>query len=85
MRACNRGATLKHGAFVDNELQDVYILRRAGDVKLDEIVLQREEVEDVRYFPWSEFLRAQRSSDPNFVPRSLQYVDLFEDYMKTKW
>eukprot|EP00171_Calliarthron_tuberculosum_P016953 IDg16953t1 len=33
-RACNKGSTPKHGAFIDNELQDVYILRRDGDIKL---------------------------------------------------
>lgn len=85
-RACNTGYTEKHGSFIDNELQDVYVLRRNGnDVRIDEVSLQAEEVAEVRYFSWAHFRDAQRANDPHFVPRSLQYMDRFEQFISTRW
>lgn len=79
--ACNRGETEKHGKFIDNELQDVYILRRDTDVTLHELVLQKEEVEDAKYWPWPQFRDAQRNANTAFVPRTPQYIDMLEQYI----
>ncbi len=82
-KALSRGHTKRHGAFVDNEIQDVYVFRREREVELGELVLQEEEVEGVQYWTWPEFRDAQRSGDARFVLRSKEYMDLMERYIES--
>lgn len=75
----NEGETEKHGKFIDNEIQDVYVFRRGKQVAVEELVLQEEEVADVRYWSWPEFRDAQRRGDERFVPRSKEYMRMMEE------
>jgi isopentenyldiphosphate isomerase len=76
-RAVAEGETLRHGRFLDREFQDVY-LYEGGNVSVDEVVLQEEEVESVQYWDVDEYERALERKDDAFVPRSFEYsAELF--------
>lgn len=87
-RAEAHGETAKTGPFIDREFQDVYIFRPStayspdGEVSQDDIRLQQEEVDQVKYWPLEEFEEGLRSRDKRFVPRSDDYVAKFLPIIK---
>lgn len=90
-RACNIGRTEKHGEFIDNELQDVYVAKKnnSGDIDINldvkSLKLQEEEVERVEYWDWCTFKQKQLDGDAHFVPRTKEYLQLLEKYLEEKW
>jgi isopentenyldiphosphate isomerase len=60
-------------AFVDREFQDVYLFA-GGDVDLGAVVMQPEEVDEVRYWNVDDYRRALEEKDDRFVPRSPDYL-----------
>lgn len=54
------------GRITDNELHDVYLVRK--DIPLSDFRIQKEEVEDVAYLPLDEFCRKVAGKDPSLVP-----------------
>lgn len=66
-------------AFVDRELQDIYLFE--GEVAVADVLLQEEEVEEVRYWDVDEYCRALEAEDDRFVPRSKQYKEKFLPFL----
>jgi isopentenyldiphosphate isomerase len=56
------------GAYLNNELTDVYVIDRDSRVETATMKLQVSEVESVRYIGIDEYRRALRAKDPAFVP-----------------
>ena len=72
------GATSRHGSFQDNEIQDVYVLLRECEIAPEDLILQTEEVEGAQYWKWKEYREALQGEDERFVPRSEEYISLFD-------
>lgn len=70
--------------FVDREFQDVYVFKD-GEVAVGDVVVQPEEVDEVRYWSVDEYREALEAKDSRFVPRSphylLQLLPWFDNYM----
>ena len=64
------------GLFIDNEISDVYLLRRAFD--LGHIVIDRTEIDAVRLFGIEELKEEMRRHPEEFVPHREEYEKLFE-------
>ena len=57
---------LHNGTYIDNEIVEVYLVR-IPDWPVTKYVLQKEEVDEVKYMHWQEVEKAYRSKDPTFV------------------
>lgn len=73
--------------FVDREFQDVYVFSD-GAVAVEAVVVQPEEVDEVRYWPVDEYRAALLGGDERFVPRSPHYLEQllpwFDTYMPVR-
>lgn len=81
-RASARGSTDRHGKFLDNEMQDIYVYRPAETVPLEKLVLQKEEVEEAQYWNWKEYRDRLRNGDQTLVPRSEGYFERFFPWLE---
>ena len=70
------------GRFVDNEISDVYLVRREIDIK--DIHPQESEVSGVRYVGRGEFARLAENRDPGFTPHDEEYRRLYESILNQK-
>jgi isopentenyldiphosphate isomerase len=65
-----------NGAFVDNEISDVYVVRRDVDIK--EIIPQESELSGVRFVPIAELARIADQPDPAYAPHQDEYRRVYE-------
>lgn len=77
VKSSNTGETPKHGKFIDNEIQDIYVYMPEKTIDTNAMLLQREEVEKVVYQDWNEYCRRVIDEDDDVVPRSAEYQDRF--------
>jgi len=68
-----------NGTYFNNEHQDVYLIRRNLDV--EKLVLQKEEVAEVKFIDIQELKDILAKKDPAFVMHDEEYKALFE-YLK---
>ena len=69
---------LNNGTYKENELVDVYLLRK--NINVQTLQLQPEEVEAVKMISVDTFKKSVLSNDSSFVPHSKVYQNLF-DYL----
>jgi isopentenyl-diphosphate delta-isomerase type 1 len=72
----------KGGKFVDNEISDVFLLRR--DLDLSEIKPQESEVSGVIFFSSAELARIAERGDPACTPHFEEYRRLYEIILNPK-
>lgn len=65
-----------NGTFINNEFNDVYLVRR--DVDITQLVLQEEEVAEVRFILWKELRNILDEEGGDFVRHPEEYKKLFE-------
>lgn len=63
------------GAFVDNAFYDVHILNM--DLHVEELILQDEEVQEVKFMSYKEFKLAVQNQDPTFWIHDEGFSKLF--------
>jgi isopentenyl-diphosphate delta-isomerase type 1 len=68
--------TQNNGTFVEHKFDDVYLVRR--DVDIVGLVLQPEEVTEMRYIDVSEFEQWVREGRKDMVPNATEYPMLIE-------
>lgn len=72
------------GAFIDNAFYDVYMLRM--DLNLDELILQDDEVQDVKFCNYNDFKLAVHNRDKDFWIHDEGFTMLFnhlDKYLQT--
>lgn len=69
---------LNNGAYIDNELVDVYLLRK--DININTLTLQADEVDAAKLIPVDTFRGVVSSKDVSFVPFWKAYQKLL-DYL----
>ncbi len=62
------------GSFVDNEFNDVFVIRRNPEVQ--DLALEPSEVDEVSFYSGAELERVARHSDPAVVPHPEEYERL---------
>lgn len=78
VKASATGRTERHGPYVDNEIQDIYIYWPKETIDTHDLMLQEEEVQSVQYWKWNDYCERSRDGDPELVPRSEMYrTDFF--------
>lgn len=77
-----RGSTERHGSFVDNEIQDIYVYVAKETIPIERFTLQAEEVDMVEYWNVHDYLNAIRNGDQSFVPRSQNYLNTFFPWLE---
>lgn len=77
VKASATGYTERHGAYTDNEIQDIYVYWPMQTVGIDDMKLQLEEVERVEYWNWNDYRKRCCAGDESLVPRSAMYRQLF--------
>lgn len=70
-------AVLNDGAYINNEINDVYLLKM--DISESELYLQKEEVSAVRFIPFHELETIIREGSKEFVPHPEEYKKLFQE------
>lgn len=81
-KASATGSTERHGKFLDNEIQDIYVYRPVGTVPLEQFTLQEEEVDEVQYWDWKEYRARLLKGDEELVPRSPGYFEQFFPWLE---
>lgn len=81
-KASATGSTARHGEFIDNEIQDIYVYRPEETVRIEDIVLQEEEVEAVAYWQWKDYRDKLLNDDDQLVPRSRGYFETFFPWLE---
>jgi len=71
----NNKVSLNQGLFLDNEISDVFLLRRDFDLK--EISFSDKEISEVSLIELSKLKEAIFSGNPSFVPHENEYHQLF--------
>ena len=74
--SCKKQSVLNNGTFINNEFNDVYLLKK--DLDISTIKLQAEEVSDVRWFTAKEMESILKNKTPGYVPHPEEYVRLIE-------
>ena len=69
-------AVLNNGAYIDNEIQDVYLVRT--NIDMSDMVVQKEEVAEVKFIDSRDLKRRVSDDAHNFVPHEEEYEKLFE-------
>ena len=67
---------LNNGTYIDNEIHDVYLVRK--DIDVSNIQLQKEEVVEVKFIDFRQLEKMIISDVNNFVPHPEEYKKLFE-------
>eukprot|EP01132_Coremiostelium_polycephalum_P001998 gene1998-2460_t len=58
----------QNGKYLDNEFADIYLIHCPDGIDLDKIVLQKEEVSDVKLIHHHLLFQMAKEGDPTFVP-----------------
>lgn len=77
-----KGHTDLHGAYSDNEFQDIYIFWPEKSVQINEMALQKEEVDCVDYWQWNDYCERIANNDSELVPRSEMYQREFFPWLE---
>uniref|UniRef100_A0A7S0IRD5 Nudix hydrolase domain-containing protein n=1 Tax=Calcidiscus leptoporus TaxID=127549 RepID=A0A7S0IRD5_9EUKA len=73
--SCARGATTRHGPFVCNEIQDIYLVQYpAEQLEAGALSLESGEVEAIELLDARKVLQAWERAELSFVPRPPHYV-----------
>lgn len=78
------GQTERHGPYIDNEIQDLYIYWPKRTVETHDLILQKEEVESVEYWHWDDYCKRSCQGDETMVPRSEPYRQLFFPWLQNR-
>lgn len=62
--------------FIENEIQDVYVYK--ADININNIVMQKEEVSEVKYVPFEIYVKKILSNSKEFVDRGKEYKEVIE-------
>lgn len=73
--------TFENRTIIDNEFDDVYLLKR--DLNINDLILQEDEVEEVKFLNYTEFKSAIQNEDPTFWIHKIGFSCLF-DYLDTQ-
>lgn len=73
---CRRQAVENEGTFIDNEFNDVYLVQK--DIKISDIKMRSEEVEDIKYIHFFELEKLVSTKDKNLVLHIDEYGKLFK-------
>jgi isopentenyldiphosphate isomerase len=73
-------SVLNNGAFVDNEINDVYVV--CLDLDPDAIRVQESEVSGVRFVRKEELGRLAKHPDNSFVPHDREYLRVYEYFLQ---
>jgi isopentenyldiphosphate isomerase len=68
--------TLNGGTYIDREIHEIYVVRRAVDVA--GLVLQRDEVDEARLVSFQDFEKMVAAGDASLVPHPREYEALLE-------
>ncbi|MEI7777118.1 MAG: NUDIX domain-containing protein [bacterium] len=66
---------LNNGAYIDNEIDDVYLICR--DVEINQLVIQKEEVDEVKWISYLDLEKDIQKNTNKYVDHSEQYRALF--------
>lgn len=77
VKASAKGSTKLHGAYTDNEIQDIYVYWPAQTVAIEDMRQQVEEVEKVEYWNWDHYCMRYCTGDESLVPRGQMYRQRF--------
>jgi len=69
-------AVLKNGTYINNEFNDIFLMRR--DIDISTLTLQESEVEEVKLIFWRDFQKMVLEKDPTLVDHSEEYALLFD-------
>ena len=61
----------QNGSYIDDEICDVFMLK--ADFNIDEITMQPEEVQAVKYIGYADFKQVLLSGDKSFFPHKIGY------------
>ena len=70
-----KSSVLNNGTFINNEFNDVYLLRKELDIS--KIKLQKEEVSEVKWYSIDELKKALVDRKDEFVSHNEEYEELF--------
>ena len=71
-----RSRSMEHGgAFVDNEISDVYLVKK--DRAISEMRIQKEEISEVKWIPVDILKEVLASERQDFAPHKEEYEKLF--------
>lgn len=73
-------AVSNNGAYVNNEVNDVYLLKL--DIDASKLQLQTEEVSEAKFIPYEELEKIITNNDKNFVAHPDEYKNLFQELHK---
>ncbi|WOL08617.1 nudix hydrolase 3 [Canna indica] len=70
---------LNNGTYIDNEIDDVYLVTTMGPIPMEAFTLQDSEVSSVKYLHWKDYKHILEQGDEQYVPYDLtgQYGQLF--------
>ncbi|MEE8131583.1 MAG: NUDIX domain-containing protein [Candidatus Paceibacterota bacterium] len=71
---------LNEGAFINNELDDVYLVKL--DLDISKLNIQKEELSEVKFTHFAELEKIINSDDKNFVSHPEEYKKLFSELHK---
>uniref|UniRef100_A0A7S0ZG27 Nudix hydrolase domain-containing protein n=1 Tax=Timspurckia oligopyrenoides TaxID=708627 RepID=A0A7S0ZG27_9RHOD len=84
VKSSNRGYSPAQGAFIDNEIQDVYALYTPTQYDKSDLKLQESEVSNVKYIPLAEYKSALQSKNDSYVPRPDAYQEQLFEFLESK-
>lgn len=70
--------TQNNGKYIDNEIHDTFRLLK--NINIEEISIQEEEIEEVKYISFETFEELVKLSDPGLVQHSSEYKRILEIY-----
>lgn len=84
VKASATGRTDRHGPYIDNEIQDIYIYWPQQTANVQNLTLQAEEVEEVDYWHWHDYCKRSCNGDITLVPRSDTYRERFFPWLQSR-
>ncbi len=76
IRTVTQQFILNNGTYLDNEFQDIYIIKI--DVDIDKLNLQKEELKALRWIKTTEFKKWVEKKRPDLVPHPEEYKIILE-------
>jgi len=77
---CKNQKVLNNGAFINNEIDDVYLVHL--DLDLSKLKLQEDEVSEVKLIHYKDLESEINEKDKKFVPHEKEYAELFKKLNK---
>ncbi len=70
--------TQNNGKYIDNEIHDTFRLLK--NINIEEIIIQEEEIEEVKYISFEAFENLVKTSDQRLVQHSDEYCRILENF-----